>query len=211
MRSKLPDYLDESTERVIREHCERGDHRRAATLVIERYGPEVLGFLVTSLRHREDAEDIFSQMSEDLVRGLPTFEWRASLRTWLYRLARNATARYLRAPGQRAARRIPLSEVSDVIDRARTETELHQKTEAKDALTRVRDALDSEDRMLLVLRIDRRLPWTDVARVLADGDLDDPAATRESARLRKRLQILKEELAERIAREMKGEEGGPTR
>jgi RNA polymerase sigma-70 factor (ECF subfamily) len=198
--------LEDSAEELIREHCGRGDHGKAATLSIEHYGPEVLGFLIASLRHREDAEDVFSQTSEDLLRGLPSFEWRASLRTWIYRLARNATARHLRSPARRAARRIPLSEISEVMDRVRTETLLHMKTVAKDALARVRDSLEPEDRMLLVLRVDRRLEWAEVARVLSETELDEAGVTRESAKLRKRFQTLKDELTEKMQREMKSEE-----
>ena len=54
------------------------------------------------------------------------------------------------------------------------------------------------DRALLVLRVDRGLSWNDLARVLnEDGEpLDDAALKRESARLRKRFQLLKRELLE---------------
>jgi RNA polymerase sigma-70 factor (ECF subfamily) len=85
------------------------------------------------------------------------------------------------------------------------------KTDAKVALTRLRDELPQEDRTLLVLRVDRGLPWEDLARVFldeespAEGDL-----RRESARLRKRYQLVKERLRVR-AREVgllgKGQEG----
>jgi len=59
----------------------------------------------------------------------------------------------------------------------------------------LRDALDPDDRTLLVLRVDRGLSWEEVARVMlgvettADADL-----SRESDRLRKRYQLLKDEL-----------------
>lgn len=39
---------------------------------------------------------------------------------------------------------------------------------------------------MLVLRVDRGLERREVAMVLADNDLDEPALHRETARLRKR-------------------------
>jgi RNA polymerase sigma-70 factor (ECF subfamily) len=197
----MVDPLSDSLEHEVRKYCEKGDHARAAARTVEGYGPEVFGFLVTSLKHRQDAEDVFSQLCEDLFRGLPAFEWRSSLRTWLYRLARNATTRHLRSPARRASRRVPLSQISEVAERVRTETALHLKTEAKDALARVRDALAPEDRMLLVLRIDRRLAWNDIARVLDEPDLSEKPLERAAARLRKRFQELKEEIARRLEEE----------
>jgi RNA polymerase sigma-70 factor (ECF subfamily) len=143
---------------------------------------------------------VFSQLSEDLWRGLPGFEWRATFRTWLYRLARNASARHLRAPAARARHRVPLSEISEIADRVRTETLPHLRTQAKDAFARVRDSLGPDDRMLLILRVDRRLPWNQVATILADAELTDATLEREAARLRKRFQSLKEEIATELAR-----------
>ena len=66
----------------------------------------------------------------------------------------------------------------------------------------IRDALPAEDRMLLVLRVDKRLEWKELAQVMLgpdDGggaDVTDAALIKESQRLRKRFQILKEKLLE---------------
>jgi RNA polymerase sigma-70 factor (ECF subfamily) len=193
--------LSDLAENLIRQRHEQGDPRGAAAAAVEGYGPELFGFLVASLGSEADAQDVFSQVCEDLLRGLPRFEWRSSFRTWVYRLARAAMARHLRAPARRAGRRVPLSQISEPEARARTETLPHLRTEAKDALARVRDALDPDDRMLLVLRIDRRLAWNEIAGILGDGDLAGAPLEREAARLRKRFQALKEEIAAQLAAE----------
>jgi RNA polymerase sigma-70 factor (ECF subfamily) len=65
----------------------------------------------------------------------------------------------------------------------------------RDRLRRLRQALDPEERTLLVLRLDRELPWEEVALVLSgDGAPLEPAA------LRKRFERLKGKLA-RMARD----------
>jgi RNA polymerase sigma-70 factor (ECF subfamily) len=64
-----------------------------------------------------------------------------------------------------------------------------------DKLVKLRDSLDPEEQTLLILRVDKAMPWEDVAEVLgADGDPVSPAA------LRKRFERLKEKLG-RLARE----------
>ena len=82
------------------------------------------------------------------------------------------------------------SQVSAIAEQVRSET--------RTALARLRDELPEEDRELLVLRIDRGLAWEELARVLLGADVvSDAALVRESARLRKRFQLVKERLRER--------------
>lgn len=168
-----------------------------ATLVIERYGPEILSFLETMLRDHADTGDVFAQACEDLWKGLPRFEGRASIKTWFYTLARHAASRLRRSPHHK--RLAPLSHVSDVADRVRSGTRPHLKTEVKVGLAEIRASLNETDRMLLVLRVDRGMSWNDVARVMSDSDDpdSDEELARAAARLRKRFQTVKETIRER--------------
>jgi len=94
--------------------------------------------------------------------------------------------------------------LEEVAAAVRTETLGFLRTEKRTRLQALRDTLPEEDRMLLVLRVDRNLEWNELARVLAgegqEGDggtpLADAEVTREAARLRKRFQLLKEKLRE---------------
>jgi len=174
-----------------------GQLKDVATLAIEGYGPEVLSFLEMMLRDHADASDAFAQACEDLWKGLPRFEGRSSMKTWFYTLARHAASRLRRSthPGRHAA----LSEVTDVAERVRSRTRPHLRTEIKHGFAAIRDALDDDDRMLLVLRVDRAMSWNDIARVMADeSDSDSSESTaRIAARLRKRFQSVKETIRER--------------
>jgi RNA polymerase sigma-70 factor, ECF subfamily len=190
--------------------CAAKQLKAVASLAIESYGSEVLSFLEMMLRDPVDAADAFAQACEDLWKGLPRFEGRASMKTWFYTLARHAALRLRRSSRHR--RLAPLSEISDLAERVRSRTHPHQKTEIKLGVAEIRAALDEADRMLLVLRVDRAMSWSDVARVMTnddDGDSDDDIA-RLAARLRKRFQVVKETIRERaiasglIAREDAG-------
>ncbi|MEO7330555.1 MAG: hypothetical protein ABI193_18415, partial [Minicystis sp.] len=117
-----------------------------------------------------------------------------------YTVARNASMNFVR--GRRARARheggAHTAEIDAAEQAVRTATPMHLRTEAKSKLAAIRDALPPEDRMLLVLRVDKRLEWKDLARVMLgeDGEVTEATLTRESQRLRKRFQLLKEKLLE---------------
>jgi RNA polymerase sigma-70 factor (ECF subfamily) len=170
---------------------------RAATLAMTAYGPELYGFLVHLMGNETAAADVFSQMVEDLWRGLPAFEQRCSLRTWMYLLARHAGARFRRSPWNRGGRCAD-SILDELVATARSRTAPWLQTDVKDRWRALRDELEPDDKTLLVLRVDRDLAWSDVARVmLGDDGASDDDIERESARLRKRFQLLKTDLRER--------------
>ncbi len=80
------------------------------------------------------------------------------------------------------------------------------QTQRKTRIAALRQSLSTEDQTLLVLRVDKQLDWTDLARVMrADDDAGPPPSQatlkREAARLRKRFQLIKEKLYELGRRE----------
>ena len=62
----------------------------------------------------------------------------------------------------------------------------------------LREQLEPDDQMLLVLRVDRGMEFRDIAVALAEADapLDAETLEREAARLRKRFERVKERLRE---------------
>ena len=190
-----------AAETDVRAKIEKGDLKGAATTALETYGPELYGFLHALARDDDLAAEAFSTFSEDLWRGLGKFRWESSLRTWSYALARNALWRLRRDPRRRAEHNIPISDQSSNLAQlavqVRTTTLPFLRTEVKDELAKLRDELDPDDHALLILRIDRRLSWRDIARALpgeggdAEADVDKRAAT-----LRKRFERAKSLLRE---------------
>jgi RNA polymerase sigma-70 factor (ECF subfamily) len=178
-------------EAAIRGAYDAGDLDGAMTRAIEGYGDEIFGFLVGLSGDRDRAGDAFGAACERAWRALPRFRWDSSMRVWLYTIARNE---FLRA-ATRQKKHVPLSAAPSVIDaiaKVRTATPLEQKTEVKEQLARIRSELAPDDHMLLGLRLDRRLEWNDIARVLGSGREEDLA--REAAALRKRYERLKTKL-----------------
>jgi RNA polymerase sigma-70 factor (ECF subfamily) len=185
-------------ERSVREACEAKSFDVAATRALEAYSPEILSFLYARLRTQSDRDEVYAQFAEELWSALPQFEWRCSLRTYAYTLARNAASRYKRAEHNQRERRLPLSRpgsLSALIDRERSRTQVHLRSTVKGKFRALREQFEPDDQMLLILRIDREMAWRDIAITLSgDPDLAGEAATRDGARLRKRFERLKVEL-----------------
>lgn len=191
-------------EARIRACSEGGRLDEAIALGVEAYGPEILGFLLAILRDEQRAREVYSDWTEDVCRGMPSFAFRASWRTWAYTLARHAWHRSLARGG---ARMVPLSDAPEVERRearARTPTSPHLRTDMKQRVAELRQKLDPEDQALLVLRVDRGLAWLEIADVMLGPDPDRAVTRRaretEAAALRKRFERIKDHLRE-LARE----------
>ncbi len=195
-----PDRTEIESE--VHRLCEAGMVAGATVITIRSYGPEILGFLIAQHHSDGDADEVFSIWSERLFRGLAGFKWNSSLRTWAYTVARNASINFVR--GRKARARYEQdagsAELVAVEQQVCTSTPPYLRTAARTKFTAIRDALGPEDCMLLVLRVDKRLAWKDLARVMLgeDGEVavSDAALTKESQRLRKRFQLLKQKLLE---------------
>jgi RNA polymerase sigma-70 factor (ECF subfamily) len=154
---------------------------------------------MSRLRDDSAASDVFSTFAEDLWRGLPGFGWRCTARVWAYTLARHAASRHIRDARRRRERDLPLSAagaLSQIEQRVRTETRRGARTEDKSRIAQLRERLAADDQALLILRIDRKLAWTEIAQVmLHDGEVAaDAVLLQESVRLRKRYQAAKTKL-----------------
>jgi RNA polymerase sigma-70 factor (ECF subfamily) len=197
----------DALEARIRAHCEAGEKKRAATALLEGYGREILGFLIARLRDRDAADDVFAQFAEDVWRGLEGFRWQCSARVWSYTLARHAASHYIDDARRRRGRNVPLSRagpLSEIAERIRTATHVGARTESRTRIAELRESLPLDDRTLLVLRVNRKLGWKEIAQVmLHEGEVTDEAVLeKEAVRLRKRYQLAKDKL-----RQMAEEQG----
>jgi RNA polymerase sigma-70 factor (ECF subfamily) len=165
----------------------------ATTLVLRKLGPEILGFLSAVLGN-VDGDEVFAAFSESLWRSLASYRSQCGIRTWAYMLARQQISRH-RKGARRQPPQVRISELADVLQEVRKTYTTRRAT-----LTRLRNELSIEDRELLILRIDRELSFDEIALLFVEdpSTADDQALRREAARLRKRFQLIKDQLMTRV-------------
>jgi RNA polymerase sigma-70 factor, ECF subfamily len=182
----------------------QGNVEAAAKMILSALGPEVFGLLITALGDDANAEEVFAEVGECVLRSLAAFHWRSSVRTWLYCIARNEMARFLRGSQRRTQERGNVSELEGLIAAVRTATHSVSysvsRSDEADRLKAFRDELSIEDRIIIVLRIDRRLRWKEIARVVlgTDEGVTLEELKRETLRLRKRFMLIAHRLRVRV-------------
>jgi RNA polymerase sigma-70 factor (ECF subfamily) len=186
--------MDEALERTIAGHLAAGELAPAATAALRGLGPQILGYLASVLRDDDAAYEVFGQFCEQLWKGIGAFRGESSFKTWAYKLALGSLGRHRRDRYRRLGSPLD-SAISAIAEDVRSQTPPYRRTEVKDRVARLREALDAEEQTLLFLRIDQGLPWSDVAAIVSAGGEEVAAAT-----LRKRFERAKarlRELAER--------------
>lgn len=182
-------------EHEVHECLAAGDASGAASVLFRALGPEIAGYLAASCRDGETAREAYARTQEATLRGLSGFDGRSSLRTWLYVVARSQLVRVLRDDARRTRRLTPLDNHPEAWDHAAPRPTTQPSTSRFDELRRLRALLSEEDREILVLRVERDLPWDEVARVFAGESADPSRLKREASRLRKRFQAIRDRVA----------------
>lgn len=187
----MPRAVDASLEARLRELLAAGEDNAAVSLVIERLGPKLRGFIHAVMLDHGAAEEVWADVTLDIYRGLGSWQRERPILPWCLGVSRNACRRYWR--GQRSARRkgqtIPsqgwtFSQPQPV----RTPTPIWKTTPARRALDVLRASLTPDERTLLILRVDKQLPWREVTAVM-HPELDGSASlARREAALRKRFE-----------------------
>jgi RNA polymerase sigma-70 factor (ECF subfamily) len=185
--------MDESTLETL--HAQ-GQHDEATTALLTLYGREIFGFMRARLRDPDVAKEAYSAFAVDVWRGMPGFRKQCPFRAWAYAIARNVASRQ----GARAARPRRFEQPLDdqvapaLVQLVRTCTAEYMRTEVKSRFAELRDKLSEEDQTVLVLRVDKRMEWRDVAAVMLGADAPDSEREREAARLRQVFRALRERL-----------------
>jgi RNA polymerase sigma factor (sigma-70 family) len=176
-----------------------GQPAQAVDEALRAVGPDILGFLYRALRSEADAEDVFAAVSERLWKSLGKFQWRCPLRSWAHIIARNEAERFRRGAHRHVHGHIPISELAEVIAAVTATTRSRHRGDRELALAQLREELSDDDRELLVLRVDRALPWNEIALAFSDDPehCSDEEIRRLSDALRQRFHSLKKRLAQR--------------
>ena len=84
-RSEARGLID---ERALVEQCRRQDYE-AFGRVVDAYQSRIYGFVKRMVRNDEEALDVTQEVFIKAFQGMASFDGRASLRSWLFRIAYN--------------------------------------------------------------------------------------------------------------------------
>jgi RNA polymerase sigma-70 factor (ECF subfamily) len=180
-------------------HCERANFGGAARLILRQFAHEVRAFLRARTRNRESMEEVYAIFSADVWKGLPQFRFEGPVRSWLYVLARHALSRHAKSRQRWRSRH--LSAELDEIQADEVRSSIAAPASDLGRLEPLLQGLSLADRKLLEQRLVLSLAWREIAmqHARASDASDEAELTRESARLRKRYQILIQKLRARVA------------
>lgn len=190
-----------AVEQDIRRLAADGKHDQAVQLALEKYGPGLRKW-VESLTGAAAADEVYAVFNEDLWKGFARFRWESSFQTWAYRLARNAAYRQLKARQREVL--LGDSALMNVPHDAPSRTVPWLRSALQSGFSKLREQLNAEDQLLILLRVEREMSWLDIAQILnaSEDDLDPALLKRRAGQLRQHFKRLRERL-----RAIAGEQG----
>ena len=164
-----------------------GDEAAAAEAALRDLGPAVLRYLQSLLRDADDADDAFSLFAEQIWKRIGTFRGQGGFEVWLFRVAFREALRFQDSTWKRKRRPLPTTAASRIAGEVRRTASI-SRDRRLEALERLRASLSLEDQHLLVLRVDHRLSFRDIASTLGEGDgLDEVTVRKRFERAKARL------------------------
>lgn len=142
--------------------AERRDE--AIALLLPAFRRKVFGLAYSFLRDREAAEDVTQEVFIKVWRALPGFDGRASVSTWIYAIARNASLSALRA--RRAQSSLSDPEVMEAVEAINPVPSADAIVD-RAAILRLVDQLPSKQRQVIMLFYMEAQSHEEVARMLA--------------------------------------------
>jgi RNA polymerase sigma-70 factor (ECF subfamily) len=173
--------MDAASEPVLVERLRQGD-ASALEALMERYASRVFRVARGIARTDADAEEVVQDVFLALARKIESFEGRAQLSTWIYRVATNAAL--LKRRGKRVQLEVSLEEhlptfkedghrdgPRDYVlaDWSHTPEAELLDSEARTVLARAIDQLSDTYRAVLILRDVEELSNEETARILGES------------------------------------------
>jgi RNA polymerase sigma-70 factor (ECF subfamily) len=140
------------------------DPEKAFRRILEKYQDRIFNLCVYMLRSREDAQDAAQDVFVNAYRSFKNFTPRASLYTWLYRIAVNTCIDY-----KRKSQRLLLNDEATIIEIAAPGPSPEKVCESKEVTAVIQEALEAltpDFRAVIVLREIEGLSYEEIAEVL---------------------------------------------
>ncbi len=169
------------TDEQIIDLCVRGGETERFAELVRRYQDRVYGMALRFTGRTEDAEDLAQEVFLAAYRGLAGFRGESKFSTWLYRIAWNRAADWLRSSRRPGRRTAPLEEAEEIADGQAGPQEDLLGSEDRRSLVQAIAGLEEGYRVVIELQYFQGLGYEQMAAVL-----DVPVRTVETRLYRAR-------------------------
>jgi RNA polymerase sigma-70 factor (ECF subfamily) len=152
------------TDALLVRRALEGD-RRAFTVLIDRHSPACLRYAMRMLGNREDAEDALQDSLLRAYRALPSFDERASFRTWLFTILVNQCRTF----ALRRAHRLRRVQPDEAAVQGATADSGAYAVELSHDIARALDVLDDAHREAFLLKHVEQLEYDTMAEITGVG------------------------------------------
>jgi RNA polymerase sigma-70 factor (ECF subfamily) len=151
----------------IRNAMADGDFRQALEELVRTYQHLIVGFCVNMLGKTEQGEEVAQEVFLAAYNAMPHFRQQASVRTWLFAIARKQCLQTLR--NRLRHQRLEQAQQNVIAEAVHRQpvAPLGEDPDAMCVLVQTSlQALDKAERALLLMRYDTGLPIVDMAHIL---------------------------------------------
>lgn len=159
---KLRSYDD-----AVQSELADSNFRRALEILVRGYQHAVVGFCSNMLSDESQAEEVAQEVFLAAYKGLPRFRQQASVRTWLFAIARKQCLQVIRNRGRRS--RIVRDKQSFIAQGVHRDPPIEPGEESEALFRLVKQGLQQiqdGERALLTMRYETGLSVADIAHIL---------------------------------------------
>ena len=154
-------------DEIVQSAIADGEYRQALEALLEGYQDAVVGFCHNMLTDAAQAEEVAQDVFIAAYKALPRFQYKASVRTWLFAIARKQCLQAIRNSGRR--RRIAREKASFIAQSAHRDppASLEEDPEGLMQLVKIGlTKLQETEKAVLTMRYDTGLSVADMAPIL---------------------------------------------
>jgi RNA polymerase sigma-70 factor (ECF subfamily) len=164
--------LAELSDATLIEVCQQRGTRddRPFQELFRRYQSVVWRVCYSTMRNRQDAEDLTQDVFFKVYRSLPQFEGRSSFKTWLYRVAINTCQNEIRRRGRRPQEaETEMQTIAEIMPSGQSVEKAYQAQHKREVLAEALANLDSGASEILYLKDMEERPYNEIAALLDIG------------------------------------------
>lgn len=153
-------------DQSVRQNIADGNYRDALEVLVSGYQMTIIGFCTNMLGDQTLAEEVAQDVFLATFIAMPRYREAASIRTWLFAIARKCCYKFIRSRRQRS--RIQQQRQALIAERSHRDPPLPPEQNPEIPLQQIRQALQKlskADRSLLLMRYDSGLQIADLAHI----------------------------------------------